>query len=413
MITNRIFEVALHIHHPWFIEDIKFDSQQKKLDIFINFKRGAVFLSNHPDFEGEYKAYDTIDKTWRHLNFFEHECYLHCRTPRIKLDENHIQLITPPWAGLNSGFTLLFEALLLQLCTQMTVNAVSKTVREDGGKIWRLLEKYVDSALSQESHSSLKAIGIDETSISKGHKYITLFVDLQKRKTIYVAEGKDHKTVKDFADELTSHQACPEQIEDTSCDMSPAFIKGIENSLPNATITFDKFHVLKLINEAVDQVRRQEAQSQPLLKKTRYLFLKNEENLTFEQSMKLHQLRISKLNLKSIKALHIRENFQAIYKAETESDFVFLLKRWYFWATHSRLKPIIKVAKTIKNHWDGIIEWKRSQINNGILEGLNSVIQAAKNKARGFSTYKNFRIMVFLMTGKLNFCSLNCHYQPL
>ena len=115
------------------------------------------------------------------------------------------------------------------------------------------------------------------------------------------------------------------------------------------------------------------------------------------------------LNLKSIRALNIRENFQDIYNAGNEEVFESLLKKWYFWATHSRLEPIVKVAKTIKAHWDGVLQWKHSQINNGLLEGLNSVIQAAKRKARGFNTFKNLRIIVYLITGKLDFSVVNPH----
>jgi transposase len=109
----------------------------------------------------------------------------------------------------------------------------------------------------------------------------------------------------------------------------------------------------------------------------------------------------------SIRAIHIRENFQKLYKAPTEEDFEDLLKKWYFWATHSRLEPMIKAAKTIKNDWDGVLDWKKSQISNGILEGLNSIVQAAKAKARGFKTFRNFRIVVFLLTGDLDFKPLN------
>ena len=190
-------------------------------------------------------------------------------------------------------------------------------------------------------------------------------------------------------------------------NMSPAFIKGVKEFLPEASITFDKFHILKIINEAVDQVRREEVSSQPILTNARYVLLKNQKNLTKHQRTKLEELQLSKLNLKSIRALHIRENFQEIYKASTEQEFEILLKKWYFWATHSRLTPVIKAAKTIKNHWDGVLEWKKSQINNGILEGLNSIVQAAKAKARGFKTFRNFRIVVFLLTGDLNFKALN------
>ncbi len=222
----------------------------------------------------------------------------------------------------------------------------------------------------------------------KGHDYVTLFVDLKERRTTFVAKGKGHETVDAFAEDLNIHNGSPDQISDVSCDMSPAFIKGVRETLPSAKITFDKFHILKLINKAVDQVRREEAVTQPLLKKTRYIFLKNERNLTKSQRETLEELQLSKLRIKSVRALRIRESFQDIYQAETEDAFSLLLNKWYFWATHSRLEPIIKVAKTIKTHWDGILEWKRSHINNGILEGFNSIIQAAKAKARGFSTFK-------------------------
>ena len=189
-----------------------------------------------------------------------------------------------------------------------------------------------------------------------------------------------------------------------SCDMSPAFIKGVRDRLPNAEITFDKFHILKIINEAVDSVRRAEAKTNPLLKGARYCFLKNSQNLTKDQKAKKESL--SELKLKSMRALQIRETFQEIYKANTFEEFKLLLNKWYFWATHSKLKPIVKAAKTIKKHWDGILEWKKSQINNGILEGLNSIIQAAKRKARGYK-FEHFKVIALLLTGKLNLKAIN------
>ncbi|MCP4347129.1 MAG: ISL3 family transposase [Desulfobacterales bacterium] len=407
MLDTKIFEAALAIHSPWYIKDVQFDVTAKKLDIFIDFKRGTTFPSTKADCPEQYKVKDTFDKAWRHLNFFEHECYLHCRTPRIDLGGNKTELISPPWAGVNSGFTLLFEALVIELCAHMPIHSVCQIINESDNKIWRLLEKYVDRALESEDYSHITAVGMDETSRTKGHNYITLFVDMLKGKTVHVAEGKDHKTVSDFVDVLESHNGDRNQIKDASCDMSPAFIKGVNIFLPEAKITFDKFHIVKIINHAVDQVRREEVATQPILTKARYVLLKNEKNLTKKQREKLEELQLSKINLKSIRALHIRENFQEIYKAPTEEDFEDLLKKWYFWATHSRLEPIIKAAKTIKNHWDGVLEWKKSQISNGILEGLNSIVQAAKAKARGFKTFRNFRIVVFLLTGDLDFKPLN------
>ncbi len=187
-----------------------------------------------------------------------------------------------------------------------------------------------------------------------------------------------------FVEDLTKHPGDGNKITDVSCDMSPAFIKGVKENLPIAKITFDKFHIVKIINEAVDEVRRQEAAKNPLLKGSRYIFLKNEKNLTAAQLDKKNELKLSTLNKKLFRALNLRESFQQIYAAPTEQEFERLLNKWYYWATHSRLQPMKKAAKTIKNHWDGILQWKKSQINNGILEGLNSVVQAAKRKARGY-----------------------------
>jgi len=235
---------------------------------------------------------------------------------------------------------------------------------------------------------------------------------MKKRKTIYITEGKSSKTVSDFKEDLELHGGIAKNIENVSCDMSPAFIKGVKENLPNAEITFDKFHILKIINHAVDLVRKEEAKSLDILKNTKYIFLKNTGNLTKYQSQKLTELSMPKLNIKSVRALHIRENFQQIYNAENKEDFEKLLKKWYFWATHSRLEPMRNAAYTIKRHWDGVVKWFDSRINNGILEGLNSIIQACKAKARGYKTTKNFKIIAYLVTGDLKFNLINPNINP-
>jgi len=415
MFTQQLFELALHIQDPWYVKDIKFDTENKRLDIHMDFHKGAIFhyKSEKESIKGDFKVYDTEVKQWRHLNFFEHECYLHARVPRLDISENIKRLINPPWAGLGNGFTLLFEALVLQLASHMPVHTVSKLIKESDYKIWAMLERYVDQALAKSDYSGLTAIGMDETSKSKGHNYITLFVDLTKKQTVFIAEGKDHKTVEAFVDDLKVHNGSAKAITDVSCDMSPAFIKGVGDNLPNAKITFDRFHIMKVINSAVDMVRRQEALTQGVLKKTRYIFLKNDKNLTDTQRQKRQELSMPHMNLKSIKALHIRENFQEVYKAPTDEVFESMLNEWYFWATHSRIQPIIEAAHTIKDHWDGVLQWKKSHIDNGLLEGLNSLLQAAKAKARGFRTFRYFRIVAFLITGKLDFARLNYHYLPI
>ena len=401
---ENIFEQALGVESPWFIESKTFNVQEKRLDIYINFKKGWRF----PLEEGgpSYPVHDTEEKTWRHLNFFQHECYLHVRTPRVRTDDGRTITVLPPWAGRMLGFTLLFEALLLELCRHMPVSQVAKMTGVSDTKLWSMLDVYVGAARFGEDLSPVSVIGIDETSVAKGHDYITLFVDMEARRTFHIAQGKDSETVQDCADSLIQQGGDPAQVTTVSCDMSPAFIKGVTDNFPNAQITFDKFHILKIINEAVDAVRREEAKTNPLLKKTRYIFLKNEANLTAAQRAKKQELTMANLNLRSMEALRMRETFQQLYETETEKDFSEWLQKWLDWVLLCDLEPMRKAAQTVQNHRDGIQNWIQSRINNGLLEGLNSIIQAAKRKARGYGK-KHFATIAFLLTGKLDFRKVN------
>jgi transposase len=408
--VQKIFEAALGIKAPWFIEGLEFDEENQRLDVYIDFKKGSRFEYSSEDegITGVFPVDDTVNKTWRHLKFFQHDCYLHCRVPRIKTDNNKCRHIKTPWEGVSSGFTLLFEAFLLQLITEMPVNAVARIASVDDEKLWRMLYKYIDQARETEDYSSVTQIGLDETSKKKRHDYVTVFVDLAKRKTIFVTEGKDHKTIEHFCSDFKAHNGVPEQITDISSDMSPAFIKGAREYLPQAKVTFDKFHLIKVINDAVAKVRRAEAQDNPLLKKTKGIFDKNRCNLTDKQLNKLeNELELKRLNLKTVRAYHLRENFQQIYNAGTKQEFEELLTKWYSWARRCRLEPMKDAAKTIKDHWEGVLNWFDSKVNNGILEGLNSLIQSAKSKARGYRSFRNYKTIIYLITGKLSFKSIN------
>jgi transposase len=437
--TQELFQLALNITDPWFVSNLDFNVESKRLDVYIDFKKGSTFSYEFIDTITEIKkeiidnkevetkvekeidretfdnlkAYDTKDKTWRHLNFFEHECYLHARVPRVKLPNGKTKLIKTPWEGISNGFTLLFEALLLQLAQAMPVSKVAKITHTSDDKLWSMLDRYINTTREYEDFKDIDKIGMDETSRAKGHEYITLFVDLNKRRTIYITEGKSNTTVKDFKEDFEEHNGDVNNIENVSCDMSPAFIKGVKENLPNAQITFDKFHILKIINEAVNKVRQQELSTNNLLKGTKYIWLKNQDNLTKKQKDLLDELTMSNMNLKTLRAYNIRQSFQDIYQANTQDEFITYLNKWYFWATHCQLEPIVKAAKTVKRHWDGIVKWFESKINNGILEGLNSVIQATKSKARGYKTFKNYKIIVYLLTGKLDFSLANNKFREI
>ena len=403
---EKIFKEALGVEAPWDVQDIRFDVDQKRLDIWLGYKRGSHFAVDAGEGAATHPVHDTVKKTWRHLNFFQHECYLHADVPRVRTPEGRTLLVMPPWSGKMAGFTLLFEALLLKLCTHMPVHQVAQMTGVSDFKLWHMLDLYVMQAQEGADWSGITAVGIDETSIAKGHDYITMFVDTKERKTLFITEGKDHKTVEAFTKELQQNKALPEQIKDVSCDMSPAFIKGVRDFLPQAQITFDKFHIIKIINEGVDAVRRNDAKTNPLLRGARYVFLKNEQNLTEKQRIKKQALVMADLNLDSMKALHMRENFQQLYATDSVLLFNEHLQQWVDWVAHCGLPAMEKVAKTVLNHWDGILAWKNSQLNNGILEGLNSVVQAAKRKACGYKA-KHFITIAYLLTAKLNFNAVN------
>jgi transposase len=405
MNENELFQTALGILPPWQISQCTFSVEPGRLDLYLDFPRGATFPCPLCA-AANCKAFDTATLTWRHLNFFQHQTYLHARTPRVQCSRCGIHRVTVPWARPDSGFTLLFEAFVIQLAKVMPVLAAARLLGEHDTLLWRIIQHYVDSARARADHSSVTQVGIDETAARRGHDYVSLFVDLNQRKVLFVSPGKDAATVAAFAQDLQAHQGDPLAITDVSADMSLAFETGVAKHLPNATITFDKYHVVSLVNDAVDDVRRQERKDHPELSGTRYIWLKNMENLTPNQEQQLEDFVLSRCHLKTARAYQIRLAFQDLYNQPPEQAKDYL-KEWYFWATHSRIQPIIDVAKTIRRHQDGILRWFDSHINNGILEGINSLVQAAKAKARGYRSNRNFATIIYLIAGKLD---LSC--QP-
>ena len=393
--------MALGLIPPWQVESCEFDPERKRIDIMINFRHGGTFVCPECGKE-ELKAYDTELKSWRHLNFFQHEAYLTGRVPRVKCSQCGIRVVDVPWSRSGSGFTLLFEAMIMTLAKAMPVKTIGSFVNEHDTKLWRIIHHYVDKGRSEADYSQVKKVGFDETSSKRGHNYVSLFVDLKGPRVLFTTEGKDSSTVERFKQDLIEHKGSAENIGQMCCDMSPAFIKGVREQFPKAKLTFDKFHIMKIINEAVDEVRRQEQKDRPELAKSRYIWLKNPDNLKQSQINTLEKLTVRKLNLKTSRAYHIRLNFQELFNQSPETAEAFL-KKWYFWATHSRLEPMKDAAYTIRRHWDGVLHWFKSQMNNGILEGINSLIQAAKAKARGYRTTKNLIAMIYLIGGKFNF----------
>ncbi len=394
-----VFATALGLTAPWEVTQTTLSVEQKRFDIRVDFARGGRFAC--PGCGKPTAAYDTSEQTWRHLNFFQYAAYVTARVPRLDCGDCGVKQVEVPWARPGSGFTLLFEALVMALARQMPILAVAELVGEHDTRLWRVVHHYVDEARGREDHSSVRKVGVDETASRRGHNYISVFVDLEAKRMLFGTSGKNAATVKAFAQDLAAHGGQCELVEQVACDMSPAFIKGVGEQMPEADITFDRFHIQKVVNDGVDEVRREESGQVAGLKKTRYFWLKNPKDLTSEQQATVEEL--TRRNLKTSRAYQIKLTFQELFQQEDRASGEAFLKRWYYWATHSRLEPMIKAAKTIKAHWNGVLNWFESHLTTGLLEGINSLLQAAKARARGYRSDRNFIAMAYLIAGKLDF----------
>src|SRR5258706_4219535 len=222
-----------------------------------------------------------------------------------------------PWARPGSGFTLLFEALLITFASAMPVKQIAKHVREQGTRVWRVLDAHVRRERAKVDYSHVRRVGMDETSAAKGQDYVSIFMDLDAdKRVLFATPGRDGATVVAFADDLRSHGGDPAAITDTSSDMSAAFIAGIRDNLPNAMMTFDRYHIMAHLCTAVDEVRRAEARTAPELHKTRWVWLKNRANLDAGQLRLLNWLTRPSSQLKTARAHQWREDFQAFYQQD-------------------------------------------------------------------------------------------------
>lgn len=398
-VRSKLFEAALGIKEPLYIKNISFDEEIGELHIYIDFRRGSKFACPVCGKE-ECAVHDTTEKVWRHLNFFQYKCYIHFRNPKIKCDKCGVRQLVPYWARPQSGFTSLFEAFVLTLANEMPVSQIAELVGEHDTRIWRILHFHILKAYSTKDFSDLTHVGIDETSSRKGHKYVSVFVDMQKSEVVYATPGKDESAIERFSDELERHGANSEQITNVSIDMSPAYIKGATERFKNAEITFDKFHVIKQLNEAIDEIRRTETAVNPCLKGSRYIRLKNPENLSVRQRDALKTLL--KENKRLSKAYQMKLTLQDIYRTVCDyrvADIAF--QKWLSWAVRSRLEPIKRFAKMFKSHYVGILQFFKSRLTAGLSEGINSRIQEIKRRAKGFRNINYFISMIYLEASNL------------
>jgi transposase len=317
-------------------------------------------------------------------------CPLWCQSRSYSLDTGESPLSVPLSFVLATGAKLIAWQVVGQHFG-FHWNTVRKAVKD-----------VVDYGLENRDLSNLLYIGIDEISRKKGHVYHTQVYDLTEKRLIWSGEDRTSETLQTFFDEL-GEEGC-EKIEAVCCDMWAPYMDVVKERLPNALLVFDKFHIVKHLMDAVDHVRKEEVrnlkdENPELLKKTRYIWLKNPWNLTDKQHLKLSELE--KLNLKVNRAYLLKEAFRQFWTYTYPAWAKKYLDQWFFWATHSRLKPIRDFAWMIQRHQDDILNYFKARIDNGAVEALNNKAKAISHRAYGYRTSETFKLALLHGMGKL------------
>jgi len=396
----QLFSMALGLQEPWFVEHVhltEFTDKKQELHIHISHTSGVRFAV-----EGEScPVYDHVDRMWRHLDFFQHECYIHARVPRVLTQAGHVLQVEVPWSYPGSSFTLLFEALVRMLArNQMSMSAIGRYLNIGDRVATRIITRAVYKALQQTPIPPPKLVGIDETSYQKGHQYITLLTNIENKQVVGIGFGKDGAAANQALAEMEFRGGCASAIEAICMDMSPAYIAFADDRLPQADRVFDRFHIQLLLNKAVDQVRRQESKQATTLKHTRFLWLKKGTSLNAKS--KTHLAYLAEIYPTLGEAYRLKELFADIWKPQHTQYVHIQLRNWLSIALQSGIQPIQEFASMCQRHIAGLYTYFKYRITNGIIENINGTIQMLKRIARGYRNPHHLKLMIYFHLGQLN-----------
>ena len=395
----------------WQIAALDFDQELGEVRLRIEGTAGLALKERCPEDGSEVGSYDHgRERAWRHLNVFEHKCYIQARLPRMKCKKcGKIYQVKAAWEGLSLHFTAAFESLALLLMREMPVKRAAEVVCETDTRLWRMLARHVSVAYGQLDFSAVTHVGVDELATRKGQKYLSIFADLVAKRVLYAVPERDSSTWQAFIVELAKHGGKHENLACVSMDMSSAYIKGVKENCPNAEIVFDKFHLIAQANNAVNDVRKAEIRRSGKyteLKNTRWLWLKNPDNLSEKQTLQMESINMD--NLVTATAYQMRLCLQDIYLLPTVARAQSRLLAWCRWvrkkarqARFNLLAAMVKVAKCIENHLAGILKHWDQRITNAYMEGINNMFQMVKRRARGYRSDHHFIMMIYCVGSKL------------
>jgi transposase len=382
---------------------VGFDEDGQVVDVAPTWQRGRCSVCGAPG-----SGYDSRERVWRHLDAMGMMVHLRYELRRIRCTPcDAVKVERVPWAEPGSWFTVPFEDHVGYLAQRADKTTVSKTMRVTWATVGAIIQRVVARRRPVDALDGLTHIGVDELSYRRHHEYITVVVDHVASKIVWSRPGKNAATLKAFFDELGPARCA--KLEAVTIDMSAAYIQAVTESAPHAQLAFDRFHVQRLIQDAVDEVRRDEVRAAPAeasrkeLKGTRWALLKNVWNLTLFEAGRLVDLQ--RHNKRLYRAYLLKEAFVRLLGSPDEQLARWKLDEWVRWARRSRLEPFKRVAATVRKHATGILAYVRSGLSNGRTEGLNGKIRTLTRRAYGFHSASG-------LIALLKLCCSGIHLQP-
>jgi transposase len=383
----EFFAKLLCLRKPWKVNRVSLSLEEKRIDIGLEHGRRAQFSC--PECRLPLPLYDHIpSRQWRHLDHGECVTWLHARIPRVYCLEHGVRHVTIPWAPPGSRFTLAFERHAIDVLLETDVLGGARLLNLSWDEAWHLMERAVERGQTRKKRRVIPYIGVDEKAVARRHQYVTLVCDLNRGTIEYLAENREKTSLDAYYASLSKKQLAG--IQAVAMDMWDPYISSTLAHVPDAEkkIVFDRFHIMQHMNEAVDAVRKEENRllmedDFDILKGTKYLWLFAEENTPEKMVERFGWIRES--NLKTARAWAIKESLRGLWSYQRKGWAELYWKQWYFWATHSRLKPVKKVARMIHNHLENVLTYFDHRITNAVSEGLNSKIQTVKKTPTGIA----------------------------
>ncbi|MFA5250648.1 MAG: ISL3 family transposase [Parachlamydiales bacterium] len=397
---KNLYYHLLGLQEPWKVSEIKLDVMNQKVDVWVEYNASSSPCS---ECQTLCPIYDHVnERSWRHLDSCGFKTYIHAKIPRSKCGKHGILQIKIPWAQGHSRFTLMFQVLAISLLKECTVSGAAKILRITWDQAWHIMKQAVDRGLLRKEKEKSSFLGVDEKSVMKGHSYFTIIYNLEKSTVEYIAEDRKTDSLKAYFDAISEEQKA--FIKAVSMDMWDPYIKATTEALGKDKIVIDRFHVMKHINKAVDEVRKQEvkelyAQNDHTLKGSKYLWLYGEENIPQNRKADFEILKTKMLKVS--KAWAIKEMLRELWNSVNLKSALHYILKWFDWAKNCGLKPIKRAANTIADHIDQILMYFKHKITNATSEGMNSKIQKVKAMACGYRNKENFKTAIYFHCGGL------------